>query len=358
MISLVYNNAGCKEFVGSSPVKVQKNNLLNGQNLLEEFGPEYSIKLEVKFHSWKVNLGHIFRFQAIEGNCCEPGQRSPSMWTKPGSTDQIIVRNNIGTSGSVEFEAELDSVRLQTHKWYQFVFSQRKENGHYYFIVSIDGAIKVHRKNDNPTKFKNVKVYAGDFYYEPADAEIRHFSACQLDGGEREGEECTTGSNFLTWKMDDEIRVGDGKLIGIVPSWGPTLKINFELKILSFANCNPKKMANYLTFTATDIDCCGIGDMIPAFFTNSEGFLQLAMQINQNGNYIAKSPKLDENVWYKVEVEQFSQGHEYFFVLRASGREVFRVRQHNPTNYKNVKIYAAKYLPADAILRGLSVSFF
>merc|ERR1719392_342078 len=121
MISLVYNNAGCKEFVGSSPVKVQKNNLLNGQNLIEEFGPEYSIKLEVKFHSFKVNLGHIFRFQAIEGNCCEPGQRIPSMWTKPSSTDQII--------------------------------------------VSIDGAIKVHRRNDNPTKFKNVKVYAGDFYY-------------------------------------------------------------------------------------------------------------------------------------------------------------------------------------------------
>ena len=110
--------------------------------------------------------------------------------------------------------------------------------------------------------------------------------------------------------MDDEIRVKDGRLIGIVPSWGPTFKINFELKILSFANCNPDKMANYLTFTASDNDCCGIGDRIPAFFTNSGGFLQLAMQINQNGNNIARSPKLDENVWYKVEVEQSLQGYE------------------------------------------------
>ena len=110
--------------------------------------------------------------------------------------------------------------------------------------------------------------------------------------------------------MDDEIKIKESNLIGIVPSWGPTFKINFELKILSFANCNPDKMANYLTFTSSDNDCCDIGDRIPAFFTNSEGFLQLAMQIGQNGNYVAKSPKLEENVWYKVEVEQFFQGHD------------------------------------------------
>ena len=96
--------------------------------------------------------------------------------------------------------------------------------------------------------------------------------------------------------MDDEIKIKESNLIGIVPSWGPTFKINFELKILSFANCYPDKMANYLTFTASDNDCCDIGDRIPAFFTNSGGFLQLAMQIGQNGNHVAKSPNLEENV--------------------------------------------------------------
>ena len=35
-------------------------------------------------------------------------------------------------------------------------------------------------KNNNPNIFENVEVYAGDKYYDAADAEIRNFHACQL----------------------------------------------------------------------------------------------------------------------------------------------------------------------------------
>ena len=107
-----------------------------------------------------------------------------------------------------------------------------------------------------------------------------------------------------------EIKVENNNLIGIIPSWGPTFKISFELKVLSFATCSPMDMTNYLTFTATDNNCCDIGDRIPAFFTNSGGFLQLAMQINDNGNVIKSSPKLEEDVWYKLEVEQMIENKQ------------------------------------------------
>ena len=107
-----------------------------------------------------------------------------------------------------------------------------------------------------------------------------------------------------------EISVQDDKLLLIVPSWGPTFKISLELKILSFANCNPLGMANYLTFTGTDNDCCYLGDRIPAFFTNSGGFLQLAMQISENGNLVKSSPKLEENIWYNLEVEQLVENQQ------------------------------------------------
>ena len=76
------------------------------------------------------------------------------------------------------------------------------------------------------------------------------------------------------------------------------------------------EMANYLTFTATDNNCCDIGDRIPAFFTNSGGFLQLATQINNNGNVIKSSPKLEENVWYKLEVEQLLQNNQVIYLLK------------------------------------------
>ena len=82
------------------------------------------------------------------------------------------------------------------------------------------------------------------------------------------------------------------------------------MKVLSFDNCYPLGVANYLTFTATDNDCCDSGDRIPAFFTNREGFLQLATQIDENGNFSEKSPPLEEDVWYNLEVEQFVENNQ------------------------------------------------
>ena len=107
------------------------------------------------------------------------------------------------------------------------------------------------------------------------------------------------------YKLDIDVK--DNNLLAIVPSWGPIFKISFELKVLSFSTCSPTNMANYLTFTATDNNCCDIGDRIPAFFTNSGGFLQLATQIDENGNLMERSPNLEENKWYQVEVEQFME---------------------------------------------------
>ena len=125
---------------------------------------------------------------------------------------------------------------------------------------------------------------------------------CKIDGIEKGFKWQLNQGKKRIWKMIFnyqesltysylEIKVEKNNLIGSIPSWGPSFKISFELKVLSFANCYPMGMANYLTFTATDSDCCNIGDRIPAFFTNNGGFLQLATQINNNGNHIKSSPK-------------------------------------------------------------------
>ena len=114
----------------------------------------------------------------------------------------------------------------------------------------------------------------------------------------------------MTHTIEQEIRVENNKLLFSVSRWGPTFKISFELNIQSFANCNPDKMANLLTVTATDNDCCEIGDRVPAFFINSGGFLQLANHIDDNGNKIDHSPGLTENHWYTVEVEQYLYHNE------------------------------------------------
>ena len=47
--------------------------------------------------------------------------------------------------------------------------------------MNIDGTQLLHVKNDNPLKFENVKVYAGDKYHEAADAEVRNFNVLQSE---------------------------------------------------------------------------------------------------------------------------------------------------------------------------------
>ena len=47
--------------------------------------------------------------------------------------------------------------------------------------MNIDGKQVVHLKNENPLKFENVKVYAGDKYHEAADAEVRNFNVLQSE---------------------------------------------------------------------------------------------------------------------------------------------------------------------------------
>lgn len=49
--------------------------------------------------------------------------------------------------------------------------------------MTIDGIQKISIKNENPQKFENVKIYAGDDFHEAADAEIRSFKACPIEEG-------------------------------------------------------------------------------------------------------------------------------------------------------------------------------
>merc|ERR1712126_59886 len=332
----------CKLLIGSTPTKLKSSQ--PHLAILPVWGPSWEIRFDIKFHSISADKWYnVFRFAGIDGSCCQIGQRIPALWTMKGTTDRLHLVTNIDSDGNCCHEFINEMGTFDCNKWYHFVVSQRKEGDDYLFEVKINGVGKVHKKNYNPKQFKNVKVFMSG-YTNPANAELRFFYACQLKDT-RLGPTCS-GSG--------EIKVENNNLIGIIPSWGPTFKISFELKVLSFTTCNPMDMANYLSFTATDNNCCDIGDRIPAFFTNSGGFLQLAMQINDNGNLVKSSPKLEQIIWYNLEVEQFVENNKTFFLLRANGREVFRELQEKPKHYKNVKVYASKYLPPNAIIRNLA----
>ena len=93
-----------------------------------------------------------------------------------------------------------------------------------------------------------------------------------------------------------------------LPTWGPSYRVALSLKISSFdgENLQRGRWAELLRLTSTNNNCCNIGDRIPLIFTNKNGFIQVATQIDNKGNRW-KNINLNENVWYNLELLQSVQ---------------------------------------------------
>ena len=79
-----------------------------------------------------------------------------------------------------------------------------------------------------------------------------------------------------------------------------------DLYINSFDGPNLKngKLAELIRLTTTNGNCCGIGDRIPAIFTNKRGFIQVGTQIGSNGNKWT-NVNLNTRSWYKLDLMQY-----------------------------------------------------
>ena len=100
-------------------------------------------------------------------------------------------------------------------------------------------------------------------------------------------------------------------LVETLPTLGPAYRVYLNLYINSFDGTNLKsgKWAELLRFTTTENNCCSIGSRIPAIFTNKGGFIQVATQINSNGNNW-KNVNLNEKTWHDFELVQYAEGNK------------------------------------------------
>ena len=104
----------------------------------------------------------------------------------------------------------------------------------------------------------------------------------------------------------DEITVSRNNLLETLATWGPSYKISMDLYINSFDGPNLKngKLAELIRLTTTNGNCCGIGDRIPAIFTNKRGFIQVGTHIGSNGNKWT-NVNLNARSWYKLDLMQY-----------------------------------------------------
>ena len=104
------------------------------------WGKEYEIKVDILIRSWIWSWGSIFRFAAVDGNCCNSGQRIVALWTQTRSSDRLFLSADIGPSGYRYFSLRKS---FQKNQWYSFVFSQKKNQVFFRSEGSLDLALSL-----------------------------------------------------------------------------------------------------------------------------------------------------------------------------------------------------------------------
>ena len=181
--------------------------------------------------------------------------------------------------------------------------------------MKLNGARIWKLENSSPRTFSRVKVWAAEarHAFPPADAYIKNLLYENIGI-------CIVSIIYYSCKdlkftergITNKIIIIDGSptvhsnMVYTQPTWGPTYIVSLKLYINSFDGPNLKngKQAELIRLTTTNGNCCGIGDRIPAIFTDKRGFIQVGTQIGNHGNKW-KNVNLNAKTWYNLELMQY-----------------------------------------------------
>jgi len=142
--------------------KIQKNHQLA---TIEEWGPLFKVSFDLMIHSkveseWSSVLA--FRGNGAVDNYSQYGDRAPAIFYNKAGYLGFGSAVNGDPNYAVYFEIELN-------KLYHIEIAQEEENGKVFYTVTVDGKIIKRVENTDARAFKDVKVFAGDNFYDPAD---------------------------------------------------------------------------------------------------------------------------------------------------------------------------------------------
>ena len=115
----------------------------------------------------------------ISGNEAVYGARIPGIWTLPKSTSTGYLHIAFASSGNRNYY--VNTKVLPVNKWVKVRLSQQLEGSQYIYKIFINDKQVLRRVNTQPRDFRNVKVYAGDPWYQAAEGYIRNldiYSKC------------------------------------------------------------------------------------------------------------------------------------------------------------------------------------
>ena len=138
--------------------------------------------IDILPRGWKVSFTIIPKdivknwssiLHATQGGDTEhDGDSTPSIRFNPDSLTPFICSS---VNGNKYYCYTMAALSLNEETTIQVQQIQSPENFLYYYSIYINGKLIKHEINTKPQIFKNVKYYAGDPWYEPANATIKNF---------------------------------------------------------------------------------------------------------------------------------------------------------------------------------------
>merc|ERR1719317_929594 len=172
----------CQKFEGTLVFEKKQEFILTRNNKLGEvdfLGEEYTITFQLLLTAGtpaptSSTAGSIIHF-TIGGDCCGvPGDRTPGLWVYNGT--EIVLRSTIDGQANYgilpgQFP-DLPAISLTT--WHTVEISQLSNGSEIVFYMKLDGSTIATKINNQPRSFKNVKIFAGDDWYDAAFGKMKH----------------------------------------------------------------------------------------------------------------------------------------------------------------------------------------
>ena len=137
-------------------MSVAKNNLAK---TFASWGPDFSIKFDIKFLKRPIGWYNILHFTTGE-NCCEKGSQIPGIWLQgyDGEGPRLSFK-----MAMKEEQLSYESQPFNLNQWYSIEVNQRAD----YFSVTLDGVFVWSIETEN-MESKDVKLYLSNPWHPSA----------------------------------------------------------------------------------------------------------------------------------------------------------------------------------------------
>ncbi|XP_065640660.1 uncharacterized protein LOC105849165 isoform X2 [Hydra vulgaris] len=305
---------------------LKKNNLVAVLSKLEQ---SFDIYFDLKLNSFSDGFRSVIHLTIGEDNS-KYGDRIPGIWV---SNQKLLVAFAINNNKNEYFESK----PLQRGQWINIHLRQHAESGRASYTLYINNENVYTVPNLNPQVFTNVKVYAGDPWYENQDGSIKKFNV--ISGY----------SDFVD--KEDEETLKKNNLVAVLSKLEQTFDIYFDLKLNSFSD----GFRSVIHLTIGE-DNSKYGDRIPGIWVSNQKLL-VAFAINNNKNEYFESKPLQRGQWINIHIRQHAESGRASYTLYINNENVYTVPNLNPQVFTNVKVYAGDpwYEVQDGYIRKFNV---